>query len=42
MKEVDPVDHRLMIDGQKSPDAPEAVTFHVEFERHLFSLVVVA
>ncbi len=31
-----------MVDRKQAPDAPEAVTFEVEFERHLFSFVVIA
>lgn len=42
MIDVNPIDHPLMIDRKQPPAAPKAVTFHVEFERHLFGLVVIA
>lgn len=31
-----------MIDREQAPDATKAIAFQIEFERHLFGLVVVA
>ncbi len=31
-----------MVDAQESPDATKAVAFKIEFESHLFGLLVVA
>lgn len=31
-----------MIDGQESPDSAKAVTFEIEFECHLFGLLIIA
>ncbi len=41
MKSIDPVDHRLMVDREQTPDAAKAITFEVEFESQFFNLVVV-
>ncbi len=42
MIDVNPIDHRLMIDRKQPPDAPKAIAFQIEFERHRAGLGVIA
>jgi hypothetical protein len=41
MKGVDPVDHRLMVNRQESPESAKALAFKVKFGSQLFGLVVI-